>query len=56
MSPKGMFDKLVQRCGNDGSRILEYYPEGVRTNAFNQFVMKPKTVDYAQNIVTGKYW
>jgi len=56
MSPKGVWKNLWRRCGDDGLRILRYFPEGAYTNPENTFPAKPKSYEYARSIVHRKYW
>jgi len=56
MSPKGMWDSLYRRCGPEGSGILRYYPERLRTNPHQMFPMKPGSSEYARLIVERQFW
>jgi sulfatase maturation enzyme AslB (radical SAM superfamily) len=56
MSPKGVWENVVKRCGEDGARILKYFPNGVRTNPGFVFPAKPKGYEYARGIVNDEYW
>jgi uncharacterized Fe-S cluster-containing radical SAM superfamily protein len=56
MSPKGVWEKVDKRCGEDGAKILKHFPRGVSTNRGFVFPAKPKGYDYARGLVSGKYW
>ncbi|MFC1548033.1 radical SAM protein [Candidatus Neomarinimicrobiota bacterium] len=56
MSPKGMWDTLLKRCGPEGSGVLKHVPSGIGTNRKRLFMTKPKSTDYAANIVQRRYW
>jgi uncharacterized Fe-S cluster-containing radical SAM superfamily protein len=56
MSPKGMWDKVLVRCGPNGAGLLAHFPNGVATNTLGRFPSKPRSADYARRIITGGYW
>ncbi len=56
MSPKGLWEKVLKRCGQEGAGILKYFPKGVATNTKSIFPAKPKGYEYAYGIVNNNYW
>lgn len=56
MSPKGMWENIVKRCGENGAKILKYFPNGVCTNPESVFPAKPKGYEYACGLVSNQYW
>lgn len=56
MSPKGVWENVLKRCGPNGAMILRNFPSGVPTNQKGRFPAKPKTAEYAQKIVLRKFW
>ncbi|MFC1487996.1 radical SAM protein [Thermoproteota archaeon] len=56
MSPKGLWENVLQRCGPEGAGLLKYFPEGVATNPKSVFPAKPKGYEYASGIVNNRYW
>lgn len=56
MSPKGVWNNIVKRCGENGAGILKRFPLGADTNSNRLFPPKPKSFDYARYITTKKYW
>ena len=56
MFPKGMWDKLLERCGPKGSRILHYSEGGFNSDAKGIFMAKPDSAILATSIVHGMYW
>jgi uncharacterized Fe-S cluster-containing radical SAM superfamily protein len=56
MSPKGMWDKLVERCGPGGAGILHHAEKGFPTNPDGEFAAKPASANYAKSLVEGDYW
>jgi len=56
MSPKGMWTNLLRRCGPEGAGVLQHFPSGARTNTRGLFPAKPKSNDYARQLVSRKFW
>ena len=56
MSPKGLWDNLYERCGPAGSNILHHFPDGTNTNPDRLFPAKPKSFEYARQIVNKSFW
>ncbi len=56
MSPMGVWKNVLKRCGSGGADVLRYFPAGTQTNARRLFPAKPRSRDYARQIVTKKFW
>jgi hypothetical protein len=56
MSPKGVWTNVLERCGTSGACILNRFPEGVPTNVLGLFPAKPKSADYARQIIIKRFW
>ncbi len=56
LSPKGMWDKVFNRCGPSGTGILREYSPKIEINASGLFPAKPDTAAYAKAIVQRQYW
>jgi len=56
MSPKGVWQNLLSRCGPEGARILAHFPGGVRTNPQKLFPAKPKSDVYARVLCQKGFW
>jgi uncharacterized Fe-S cluster-containing radical SAM superfamily protein len=56
MSPKGMWENVLERCGDEGAKILKYYPDGISTNPDSIFPAKPRGYEYACGLVNNYYW
>ncbi len=56
MSPKGVWENLINRYGENGVGILKYFPNGVQTNKNSFFPPKPKSFQYAEQMVGKKFW
>ena len=54
--PKGLWENVLQRCGQEGAGLLKYFPKGVVTNPKSIFHAKPKGYEYASGIVNNRYW
>jgi len=56
MSPMGVWKNVLKRCGPGGAGVLRNFPSGTLTNARERFPAKPKSGDYARQIVTKRFW
>ena len=56
MSPMGVWKNVLKRCSPGGARVLQNFPEGTLTNAIRLFPAKPKSGDYALQIVSKYFW
>lgn len=56
MSPLGVWRNLLRRCGSDGAGILRDFPEGTPNNVGGLFPAKPKSAEYARQIVKKHFW
>lgn len=56
MSPLGVWRNVLNRCGPSGANVLRHYPSGIPTNRLGLFPAKPKSADYARQIVTKRFW
>lgn len=56
MSPLGMWQNVLKRCGEDGRKILKYFPNGVSTNPESIFPVKPRGYEYSCGLVNSYYW
>lgn len=56
MSPKGTWENVLERCGQEGAGILKYVPEGIATNQKSIFPIKPEDYEYAYGILNNHYW
>jgi len=55
-SPQGLWQRVLDRCGSQGSGIIAESPAGVATNQQRQFPAKPKSADYASQLVNLQFW
>lgn len=56
MSPMGVWKNVQRRCGPDRAKILAHFPSGISVNQHGLFPAKPKSADYARQIVTRRFW
>lgn len=56
MSPLGVWNNILRRCGAGGTGIIRNFSAGISVNTRGLFPMKPKSFDYAHQIVTRRFW
>lgn len=56
MYSKGQWENVLQRCGPKGTGLIKYFPDGVLTNPYSVFPLKPKGYECAKKIVNKNFW
>lgn len=56
MSPKGIWENVLARCGPQAAGVVAHFPQGVSTNPLGLFPAKPLPAKYVQQIVSARFW
>lgn len=56
MSPKGVWENVLARCGPQAAGVIRRFPDGVFTNPRGAFPAKPKPAEYVRKIVDARFW
>lgn len=56
MSPIGLWENVLKRCGPEGAGLLKHFPKAVANNLQSIFPSKPEGYEYASGIVNKRYW
>lgn len=56
MSPPGLWENVLARCGPQAAGVIAHFPQGIDTNPKGLFPAKPPSAQYARKIVGTLFW